>query len=221
MLVGTTLPENLGASARAMANFGLCDLRLVRPACDPAHPGAVALATQGRKVLAGARRFGSLAEALHDRRRVWATTALERKFLKPTVSARAAATQFGDDDAIVFGPEQSGLDYADLTLSHALLTIPTRGEARALNLGVAVALVAYEWATAQHAPPPHEPAPMGAQVQALERLERHLLARDWASEPGLRDRTLRSLRTIVLRSELSASELELLSGALKASARSR
>lgn len=218
VLVGTTLPENIGAAARAMANFGLNDLRLVQPACDPLHANALALATHGESVLRGARVYTSLAEALADRVEVWATTALPRTFRKPTMNPRAAALRWGEDSAVVFGPERSGLTYDELTWAHALLTFPTDAHARALNLGVSVALVAWEWRCRDGVPDtvePDAPAPMDAQLEALAGVEHALLERGWAQEPGLRVRTLRSLRTAFLRARLRPGELTLLRGVLK------
>jgi len=102
-----------------------------------------------------------------------------------------------------------------MTWAHALLTIPTTAEARALNLAAAVAIVGWEWSArgesaAPGASPGVEAAPMGQQAQALAELEARLERAGWASEPGLRTRTLRSLRTAFLRAGLTASELTLL-----------
>lgn len=214
VLVGTTLPENVGSAARAMANFGLSDLRLVAPQCDPRSDRAVATATHGARVLEGARVYASLHDALADRTQVWATSALHREFRKPTETPRQAAPRWDAGSAVVFGPERSGLTYEELTWAHALLTIPTTEEARALNLAAAVAIVGWEWSAREQpagvSPAGVEAAPMGQQVQALEELEARLERAGWASEPGLRTRTLRSLRTAFLRAGLTASELTLL-----------
>jgi len=210
VLVGTTLPENVGSAARAMANFGLSDLRLVTPHCDPHSERAVATATHGARVLGGARVYDSLLDALADRTQVWATSALRREFRKPTETPRQAAPRWDAGSAVVFGPERSGLTYEELTWAHALLTIPTTAEARALNLAAAVAIVGWEWsARVESAGGTVEAAPMGQQVQALEELETRLGRAGWASEPGLRTRTLRSLRTAFLRAGFTASELTL------------
>ena len=213
VLVGTTLPENVGAAARAMANFGLGDLRLVAPRCDPHGERAIATATHGEGVLKHARVFETLGAALADRSTVWATTSLHREFRKPMEGPRQAAPQWDEGSAIVFGPERSGLTYEELTWAHALLTIPTTSEARALNLGVAVALVAWEWASRTTTPGPVASpvlkAPMAEQQEVLTMLEARLEAAGWASEPGLRTRTVRSLRTAFLRAGLTRSELTL------------
>lgn len=214
VLVGTTLPENVGSAARAMANFGLSDLRLVAPQCDPRGDRALATATHGARVLEAARVYASLQDALADRTQVWATSALHREFRKPTETPRQASPRWDAGSAVVFGPERSGLTYEEMTWAHALLTIPTTEEARALNLAVAVAIVGWEWSArgqpAGESPASVEAAPMGQQVQALAELEARLERAGWASEPGLRTRTLRSLRTAFLRAGLTASELTLL-----------
>ncbi len=213
VLVGTTLPENVGSAARAMANFGISDLRLVAPQCDARGDRAVATATHGARVLDGARVFDSLHDALADRTQVWATSAMHREFRKPTETPRQAAPRWDAGSAVVFGPERSGLTYAELTWAHALLTIPTTAEARALNLAAAVAIVGWEWSARGEIPEESggsvEAAPMGQQVHALVDLEARLDRAGWASEPGLRTRTLRSLRTAFLRARFTSSELTL------------
>lgn len=223
VLVSPTLPENVGAAARGMANFGLSDLRIVTPACDLHDGRARAVSTHGENVLVSARVYGSLTEALADRREVWATTAMHREFRKPTQGPREAAARFTPESAIVFGPERTGLTYEELTWAHALLTFPTTSDARALNLGVAVTLVAWEWsartgtgvqagAQSEARDGRLEPAPMGEQARLLCELEAMLDDVGWAPEPGLHERTVRSLRTLMLRAGFSTSELTLLRG---------
>ncbi|MSP54826.1 MAG: RNA methyltransferase [Myxococcales bacterium] len=229
VLVSPSLPENVGAAARGMANFGLSDLRIVTPACDLHDGRARVVSTHGESVLASARVYPCLTDALADRRQVWATTAMQREFRKPLEGPRQAAARFTAESAIVFGPERTGLTYEDLTWAHALLTFPTHNDARALNLGVAVTLVAWEWsARAGFGVQPTggavgdaasdgrlDPAPMGEQSGLLTDLEAMLDEVGWAPEPGLHQRTVRSLRTLILRAGFTRAELTLLRGVFR------
>jgi tRNA/rRNA methyltransferase len=145
VLVSPKHQGNVGAVARAMANFGLADLWLVAPRC---HVGreAEAMAVHGADVLAAATVVATLDEALADRTVVVATSARPR-----TADAHASSTPeaalarlHGHAGALVFGPEDTGLSNAALDRSDVVLTIPTAPYA-SLNLAQAVVLLAYLW----------------------------------------------------------------------------
>ena len=89
ILVAPQLSENIGTAARAMANFGLGDLRLVNPREGWPSEKAVAAAS-GAPVVHQARVFGSLEEAVADLGFVYATTARARDVAKPVVGPRVA-----------------------------------------------------------------------------------------------------------------------------------
>lgn len=229
VLVETQLPENLGAAARAMANFGLRELRLVAPAVPPDHPQAVAVAASGAPVLAAARVYDDLPAALADLHRVWATAALERAFEKPPLHPRAlapvlrGAAAAGQGCGVVFGPERTGLRYEDLALAEGLVRIPTDPGCRALNLAQAVAVVAWEWSAAEAEAVPAGPTPAPrAELQGLfDHLEAALDAAGFLSNPHLRVRTVRNLRTALIRAGLTTQEIRTLRGAVGALARTR
>ena len=83
VLVNPQLGENIGTAIRAMTNFGLTELRLVNPRDGwPSEP-AKAAAAGADHVVAGARVFETLEEALHDLSFVYATSARNRDMLKP------------------------------------------------------------------------------------------------------------------------------------------
>jgi tRNA/rRNA methyltransferase len=136
---------NVGAVARAMANFGLADLWLVAPRC---HVGreAEAMAVHGADVLAAAAVVGTLDEALADRTVVVATSARPRTSdaHASTTPEAALARLHGQAGALVFGPEDTGLSNAALDRSDLVVTIPTAPYA-SLNLAQAVVLLAYVW----------------------------------------------------------------------------
>ena len=125
MLVRPQLAVNIGMCARAMANFGLSDLRLVSPRegwprTGARRKGADAAAAGAVHLLENARVFETVAEAIADLNFVWATTARERGRHKriggsgDAMAETAAAMDFGEKHGIIFGPERTGLDNDDM-----------------------------------------------------------------------------------------------------------
>ena len=83
VLVRPQLAVNIGMCARAMANFGLSDLRLVNlregwPRTGALRKGAHAAAAGAVHLLEGAKLYDTLEAAVADLNFVWATTARER-----------------------------------------------------------------------------------------------------------------------------------------------
>jgi len=87
ILVRTQLGENIGTTARAMLNFGLHDLRLVRPKCGWPSIKALKACSGATEVLNAARLYDSVEEASADLHLVLATTARSRDLPKPVVTA--------------------------------------------------------------------------------------------------------------------------------------
>ncbi|HSM19973.1 MAG TPA: RNA methyltransferase, partial [Hyphomicrobiales bacterium] len=93
VLVAPQLGENIGTAARAMANFGLADLRLVNPRDGWPNERARKAASGADHVIDGARVFATLAEAIADLSFVYATTARPRDLAKPVVPPEDAARE--------------------------------------------------------------------------------------------------------------------------------
>ncbi len=116
VLVEPQLGENIGATARAMANFGLSRLRLVKPVQAWPNERARVMAAGADRVLDGAVLYDSLADAIGDCSFVLAATARNHDQHKPVISADAAAAEMaprvaaGETVAIVFGRERNGLE---------------------------------------------------------------------------------------------------------------
>jgi TrmH family RNA methyltransferase len=146
ILVSARNPLNIGAAARAVANFGFSDLRLVDP-WDAAFREAVS-AVGGAHVLRSARVYPTVAEAVGDCTLVLGTTAAQHRVPRQTVerleSAMAAARDHPGRVAILFGSEKSGLSNEDMGFCHALIRIPTVPETPSMNLGQAVAVCLFE-----------------------------------------------------------------------------
>ena len=148
VLVGTSHPGNIGASARAMKTMGLNDLTLVAPSDFPSAV-ATARASGADDVLARARVVNSLDNAIASCGFVVGASARLRSLPWPVVDPRAGAESIWEHVeqtpvAIVFGPEHSGLTNEDMSRCHQLIHIPANPEYSSLNIAMAVQVLCYE-----------------------------------------------------------------------------
>jgi tRNA/rRNA methyltransferase len=140
---------NVGAVARAMANFGLERLLVVEPAA-PLRATAYAFAAHAQGILDRAERHPDLRSALAGFGRIVATTAARaRPWPQALTTPRELPPKLAEDPlgtrvALLFGPEPSGLTNEELALASLLVRVPTAPEQPTLNLSQAVLLVAYE-----------------------------------------------------------------------------
>src|ERR1700733_9366251 len=91
VLVEPQLGENIGAAARAMANFGLSRLRLVKPRQGWPNDKARMMATGGSRIIDAAQLYDPLEGAIADCNFVLATTARAHDQAKPVIGAAEAA----------------------------------------------------------------------------------------------------------------------------------
>jgi tRNA/rRNA methyltransferase len=150
VLVHTSHPGNVGATARAMKVMGFSDLVLVAPRFGDvlSQEETVAMASGAADILVRARIVPTLAEALDGVQVACATAMTPRDFGPPTVAPRpyfeelaASAAQV----AFVFGSERYGLSNEDVYRCHVCLSIPTNPDYGSLNLAQAVQLLSYDW----------------------------------------------------------------------------
>ncbi len=152
VLVSPRNPLNIGAAARAMANFGFRRLSVVAP-FEP-HWREACSAVGAEDLLQDATASATLAEAVAACTLVIGTgTVTHRKpqqpvvplpKLAPLVTAELAR---GGSIALVFGPEKHGLTREDLSWCQLLVEIPTDARQQSMNLGQAVAVCLYELAS--------------------------------------------------------------------------
>lgn len=226
--------ENIGASARAMLNFGLDRMRLVDPRDGWPNPRAVAMASGAAgRVLDHAGVFPGVAEAIADCQMVFATTARGRELSKPVMTPEAAMRQAraligqGARVAVLFGPERTGLENADLEGAGALISVPVNPEFPSLNLGQAVLLSAYEWSRAGFDGPEVVAGPGTEMATGLERdhLARHFeddLERVGYFFPETKAEGMKAnLRQMWGRLGLTRQDVQTLHGALRQLARRR
>ena len=157
--VAPQLGENIGTAARAMANFGLADLRLVNPREGWPNDKARAAASGADHVLDGVARLRDRsAEAIADLGFVYATTARARDVAKPVIGparrrrSSARSPPAGSRAGILFGRERIGLNNEELSLADEIVTFPVDPAFASLNIAQAVLLFAYEWRLAGFAP---------------------------------------------------------------------
>ena len=230
VLVETSHPGNIGASARAMKTMGLDELVLVAPRDFPSA-SATARASGADDVLARARVVDSLAEAIADCGFVAGASARLRRLSWPMVNPRRCAAALRQKAAetpvaMVFGPEHSGMTNQDLGRCNQVVHIPANPAYGSLNVAMAVQVLCYELRTVWLAGQDFADEPTSA-VQAappataaeLEGLHLHLEAA--LSAAGFlkadRSRQLKlRLRRIFQRSRLDRNEVNILRGALTA-----
>ncbi|ONF50751.1 RNA methyltransferase [Methylobacterium radiotolerans] len=149
ILVEPQLAENIGMTARAMANFGLSELRLVNPKNGWPKKGVREAASGATHVLDAAAIYGSVAEAIADCQYVLATTARERGQMKRVFAPEEAMGELvareGQRTAVMFGRERVGLTNDEVSLADAIVTFPVSPDFPSLNLAQAVLLVGYAW----------------------------------------------------------------------------
>ncbi|MGD0562555.1 MAG: TrmH family RNA methyltransferase [Roseiarcus sp.] len=166
VLVRPQLAVNIGMCARAMANFGLDDLRLVNPREGWPRVGeyrdvAYAAAAGAAHLLEAARVFDSVEAAVADLHFLYAATARERGQMKRVLApaqAMAETALAAEKRGVLFGPERTGLDNDEVALADAILTFPANPAYASLNLAQAVLLCGYEWFKAAHGDAPPSPA---------------------------------------------------------------
>jgi tRNA/rRNA methyltransferase len=224
VLVRPHFAGNLGATARAMRNFGLRDLCLVEPRADRHDAEARRMSTHGESILDAARIVASLDEALHDCRVVLATSAhveglyREHGYGRPDEMLPRLVRALPDGPcALVFGPEPSGLSNAEVARCHGVIRILTDSEYPALNLAQAVAVCLYElrkgWLAAQSAAV--RPTQQVAGFEEQERMFEHLRQAFEAIHFLYGTKTeplMHAVRQLIARAEPSPNEVRILHG---------
>lgn len=231
VLVEPQMGENIGAAARAMLNFGVSGMRLVRPRDGWPNPKATATASGAGFVIDHARVFESLDEAIADCSYVIATTARRREvslpILTPAEAAKALRTRVKDSQicAVLFGGERNGLSSDDVARADAILSVPVNPAFASLNLAQAALIVAYEWAQPEHpdadahSPLDESPARREDLARFFDRLEKALDDAHYFFPPEKRTGMVRNLRAAFSRGGFTESEVRTLHGVVKALAK--
>lgn len=228
ILVEPQLGQNIGAVARAMLNFGLTDLRVVRPRDGWPNPEAIPPAAGADKILEHAQVFPSTLNAIGDLNRLFATSNRIPDMVKsiyspkPALESLALTAQQGQKVGILFGGERCGLCNEDISLCEALIKIPTIPTFSSLNIAHAVVLIAYEW-FAQVSSNPFQLFRTGRTCLAtrdslskfFEHLEDELNHSGFLRHEKKRAAMVRNIRNIFQRAHLTEQEVRTLRGIIR------
>src|SRR5579883_2855352 len=234
VLVEPQLGENIGTAARAMANFGLTRLRLVRPRDAWPNVHARRAASGADAVLESATLYDNLPAALADCSFVLATTARAHDQAKPVIGPAEAAREMaprvaaGETVAVVFGRERWGLMNDEVGLADAIVTYPVNPAFASLNLAQAVLVIAYEYfklagggALPFTMPVRSPPAGKEQLFAFFADLEAELEKVEFFRPPEKRPTMSINLRNIFLRMQPTQQDVQTLHGVIMAIAEGR
>ncbi len=240
ILVEPQLADNIGMVARAMANFGLGDLRLVKPRDGWPNEKARIAASGATFVIDDAQWFPDYAAALADCNYVVATTARQRDLAKPVLTPEQAVAELqtrtaaGQRCGIVFGRERNGLETIEIASVDAIVMAPVDKTFASLNLAQSVLLMAYEWMKQSGqgslgrvttyetplTPGPNlrgfEPATKAEVMGFFDQIEHELTQQGFFHPPEKRPTVVQNLRSMFLRMQPTQQEVRTLRGIVKA-----
>lgn len=234
ILVEPQLGENIGMSARAMANFSLEDLRIVAPRDGWPSEKAVSASAKATHIIDNAKIFATVKEAIADLQHVYAMTARVRDMIKPVMSPESAVGESveletgGVRTGFMFGREKSGLTNDDISLCDAIVIAPVNPAFASLNLAQSVLLVGYEWlkcsdnavlgrktqfdGPGKEGMPGLSPAPKKDLAGFFEHLETELDKSGFLKPPEKRPAMVRNLRNMFMRMGATDQEVRTLRG---------
>jgi len=234
VLVNPQMGENIGATARAMLNCGLCHLRIVNPRDGWPNERAEAMSSGALDLMPPVQIYPTVADAIADCHTIYATTARPRDLVKPVLNPRHAAKNItetiksGQKTAILFGAERAGLTNDEIAFAHKIISIPLNPGFSSLNLGQSVLLVAYEWSQqAFEAPEEHLPTGKSQPATAAEfnnffnRLNEELTKSRFYRVDEMKDIISRNIKSLFQRANLTDQEISTLHGILTALTRQK
>ena len=220
VLVEPQHPGNIGAVARAMANFGLKDLAMVK-GCGLADE-SYARSKSGRPILENSKRFETIEKAIAECDIAIGTSGIRPEGDKRWFRAPQDVKKINEiiaereNPALLFGRENHGLYREELALCEATITIPTNSEYPILNLSHAVAIVLYEIKRSEKVK--RLKKQKSVSQEEFERLvDRIMELLENSSYPERRlDRSKTTLRRLISRGNPNIGEYENLMGIFKA-----
>ncbi len=240
ILVEPQLADNIGMVARAMANFGLEELRLVKPRDGWPNERARIAASGATFIVDEAQPYDKFEESLADLNWVCATTARQRDLAKPVLTPEQAVAEMrlrieeGQRVGMLFGRERNGLETHEVANADALVMIPVESRFASLNIAQAVLLLSYEWmkldpaASLGRVTTYESPKTAGDQARGFlpadkaqllgffEHLESELEHSGFFNPPEKRLTMVQNLRTMFTRLGASEQEVRTLRGIIKA-----
>jgi tRNA/rRNA methyltransferase len=236
VLVNPQLGENIGTAARAMANFGLHELRLVEPRDGWPNEKAVTSSSGAHWIIEQATVHQTLADAVKDMNYVYATTARPRGMIKEVITPQQAGHDMrarigrGERAALLFGRERWGLNNDEVSMADVIVTAPVNPAFASINIAQAVLLMGYEWfkdqaeSLGQQTPelaaldgpglqtPDTRPATKEELNGFIGHLERELDVAGFFKTEDKKPGMLRNIRNLFARAELTEQEVRSLRG---------
>ena len=236
VLVNPQLGENIGTAARAMANFGIHELRLVDPRDGWPNEKALTSSSGANWIIEKATVHESLAGAVSDMNYVYATTARPRGMVKEVITPEQAGHDMrarvarGERVAMLFGRERTGLTNDEISLADVIVTAPVNPAFASINIAQAVLLMGYEWYKDQAGTlgqqTPELPALEGPSLQTPDtrpatkeelygffgHLEEELDAAGFFKTEDKKPGMLRNIRNLFARAALTEQEVRSLRG---------
>lgn len=229
ILVEPQLGENIGTAARAMANFGLSELRIVNPRDGWPSEKAKNASAKADHVIDNAQVFDTVEEALSGLNLVYATTARPRDMFVSVSGPEAAMKNArkhiadGQNCGILFGRERTGLTNEEVALADEIVTFPVNPAFASLNIAQAVLLMSYEWMrTSNEAEPLQFEALTAPQARKedligfFQHLEGALEAANFFRPPEKKTHMVSTLRALFQKARYSERDVTILRGVVGA-----
>lgn len=229
ILVEPQLGENIGMVARAMANFGLSELRLVNPRDGWPSEKAKAAASRADHVIDQTRVYETIQEAVGDLNHVMATTARQREMVKPVLAPDTACEHAkgligtGQSVGILFGRERWGLNNEEVALADEIVTFPVNPAFASLNIAQAVLLMSYEWMRTSiekgetvFQSPDATPASRESLIRLTDHLESALDDAHYFYPPEMKETLVLNIRNIFTHAQLNEPAIQTLRGVIAA-----
>jgi tRNA/rRNA methyltransferase len=236
VLAHPQLGENIGTAARAMANFGLHEMRLVAPRDGWPNGKAFTASSGAHWILDGAKVYDDVTASLKDMNYVYATTARPRDMIKEVITPEQAGHDMrarigrGEKIAMLFGRERFGLSNEEISLADIIVTAPVNPAFASINIAQAVLLMGYEWfknqaetlgqqtheLAALDGPglqmPDTRPATKEELYGFFGHLEQELDEAGFFKTDKKKPTMLRNIRNLFMRAELAEQEIKTLRG---------
>lgn len=228
ILIEPQMGENIGASARAMANFGIDHLRVVNPRDGWPNLKAIEVAAHAIEIIQKCEVYPTLKAAVADLNVLIATSAQIRHLEKNSISSEDLTKQLTEKGltkqktGILFGRERTGLTNEELTLCNYFVQIPTTLRFSSLNLSHAVSVIAYELFKASDLKPRADFKDLSSlatqrEVQLLfDHLETLLDKANFFKVVEKKASMWRNIRNVYTKANLTAQEVKTLRGMLRA-----
>ena len=229
ILVEPQLGENIGTTARAMLNFGFENLILINPRDNWPNDYAIKAAAGANKVINNAAIFKTLEDSLKDFSYAFSTTIRPRDMVKPVFGLEKMSEKVeekinnNDKVALVFGREKSGLTNHQISLTDAIIEIPTNKMFSSLNLAQAVILVVSEinrltisYSKKDLPIPDSYPVKKGDLISFFNHLERALDEAGFLKPLEKKPTMMMNIRNMFNRANLTDQEVKTLRGIITA-----